>query len=87
MTQSQRSREDAAAPRGVGATDESMRAMASLGKIASVPSDFSRPCESVIHGGVLLALPALLAAGLLRHAARFFTCPPVTTGWSTSSYC
>ena len=75
MTQSQRSREDAAAPRGVGATDESMRAMASLGKIASVPSDFSRPCESVIHGGVLLALPALLAAGLLRHAARFFTLP------------
>ena len=75
MTKSQRSREDAAAPRGVGATDECMRVMASLGKIAAVPSDFRRPCESVVHGGVLLALPALLAAGLLRHAARFFTLP------------
>jgi hypothetical protein len=75
VTQSERSREDAAALRGVGATDETMRAMASLGKIAAVPSDFSRPCESVTHGGVLLALPALLSAGLLRHAARFFTLP------------
>ena len=75
MTKSQRSREDAAAPRGVAATDEAMRVMASLGKIAAVPSDFQRPCESVVHGGVLLALPALLAAGLLRHAARFFTLP------------
>jgi hypothetical protein len=75
MTQSERSREDAAALRGVGATDECMRVMASLGKIAAVPSDFQRPCESITHGGVLLALPALLAAGLLRHAARFFTLP------------
>jgi hypothetical protein len=75
VTRSERSREDAAALRGVGATDECMRVMASLGKIAAVPSDFQRPCESVTHGGVLLALPALLAAGLLRHAARFFTLP------------
>jgi hypothetical protein len=75
VTKSQRSREDAAAVRGVGATDGCMRVMASLGKIAAVPSDFQRPCESVTHGGVLLALPALLAAGLLRHAARFFTLP------------
>ena len=52
-----------------------MRALGSLGKISSVPSDFKRPCESVTHGGVLLALPALLATGLLRHAARFFTLP------------
>ena len=43
MTKSQRSREDAAALRGVGATDDCMRVMASLGKIAAVPSDFSRP--------------------------------------------
>ena len=52
-----------------------MRVMASLGKMAGVPSDFQRPCESVTHGGVLFALPALLATGLLRHAARFFRLP------------
>lgn len=49
--------------------------MASLGKMAAAPSDFPQPCESVVHGGVLLALPALLAVGLLRHAKRFFTLP------------
>ena len=49
--------------------------MASLGSLPAVSSDFSRPCESVTHGGVLFALPALLATGLLRHAARFFTLP------------
>lgn len=52
-----------------------MRVMASLGKMAAAPSDFTRPCESVVNGGVLLALPALLAAGLLRHASRYFTLP------------
>lgn len=49
--------------------------MASLGRLAAAPSDFSRPFESITHGGVLFALPALLATGLLRHAARFFTLP------------
>lgn len=50
--------------------------LASLGKIAAAPSDFRHPQESVQYGGVMLALPALLAAGLLRHAPRFFTLPP-----------
>ena len=50
--------------------------LASLGKIAAAPSDFSQAQESVRYGGVLFALPALLAAGLLRHAPRFFTLPP-----------
>ncbi|MCF7730210.1 MAG: hypothetical protein K9N23_00920 [Akkermansiaceae bacterium] len=59
----------------MAATDEAMSVMASLGGIAAVPSDFQRPCESITHGGVLLALPALIAAGLLRHSARFFTLP------------
>ena len=49
--------------------------MASLGKMAAAPSDFTQPCESVVNGGVLFALPALLAAGLLRHASRYFTLP------------
>jgi hypothetical protein len=49
--------------------------MTSLGGLAAASSDFTRPCESVAHGGVLFALPALLAAGLLRHAPRFFSLP------------
>lgn len=75
MSKSARSREDAAAPLGIAATDTGLRVLASLGKLASAPSDFQRPCESVTYGGVLLALPALLAGGLLRHAARFFSLP------------
>ena len=75
MSKSARSREDAAAPLGIATTDTGLRVLASLGKLASAPSDFQRPCESVTYGGVLLALPALLAGGLLRHAARFFSLP------------
>lgn len=50
--------------------------MASLGKVAEAPSEFLHSQESVQFGGVLLAIPALLSAGLLRHASRFFTLPP-----------
>ena len=75
VSKSERSREDAAAPLGIGTTDTGMRVLASLGKIAAAPTEFERPCESVSCGGVLLALPALLAGGLLRHASRFFSLP------------
>jgi len=76
VSKSERSREDAAAPLGIGTTDTGMRVLASLGKIDCAPTEFRRPCESVNCGGVLLALPALLAGGLLRHAPRFFSLPP-----------
>jgi len=33
------------------------------------------PAVDVVCGGVLLALPALLAVGLLRHAERHFALP------------
>ncbi len=32
-------------------------------------------CEDVSQAGVLLALPALLACGLLRHSAKYFHLP------------
>lgn len=51
-----------------------MRVLAAVGKIQQAPSTF-HPCEDVSFGGVLFALPALLACGLLRHSARFFTLP------------
>jgi hypothetical protein len=75
VSKSERSRKDAVAPLGVGTTDTGMRVLASLGRIDSAPTEFQRPCESVSNGGVLLALPALLASGLLRHASRFFSLP------------
>lgn len=73
---SARSREDAAAPLGVATTAPAMRVLASLGKLDCAPSEFRRPCADVSYGGVLFALPALIAGGLLRHAARFFSLPP-----------
>ncbi len=51
-----------------------MRVLAAVGKISKAPSTFQR-CEDVSFGGVLLALPALLACGLLRHGSRYFTLP------------
>jgi len=51
-----------------------MRVLAAVGKIDQAPSTFER-CEDVCFGGVLLALPALLSCGLLRHCSRFFTLP------------
>ena len=51
-----------------------MRVLAAVGKIPQAPSEFQL-CEDVSFGGVLFALPALLACGLLRHSARFFSLP------------
>ena len=76
LSKSERSRQDGEAVLGVGTTDPAMRVLASFGKIDSAPTEFRRPCEDVSYGGVLMALPALLASGLLRHASRFFSLPP-----------
>ena len=51
-----------------------MRVLAALGKIQQAPSEF-HCCDDVCFGGVLFALPALLACGLLRHGSRFFALP------------
>jgi hypothetical protein len=74
-TKSERSREDAEAPMGVATTDSDLRVLAAVGGIDEVSSEFL-PCDDVSFGGVLLALPALLSCGLLRHCARFFSLPP-----------
>ena len=50
VSKSERSREDVAAPLGIGTTDPGMRVLASLGKIAAAPTEFKRPCESVSCG-------------------------------------
>ncbi len=59
---------------GVATTDSDLRILAAIGKIDEAPSEFL-PCDDVSYGGVLLALPSLLASGLLRYASRFFKLP------------
>lgn len=48
--------------------------MASLGKLAAAPIRFELASD-VPQGGVLCALPALLALGLLRHSRTHFSLP------------
>jgi len=73
-TKSKRSVIDAAAPIGVGATDTLGRLASSLGKMGPTEPQFV-PCVDVPNTGVLLALPALLANGLLRHTDKLFQLP------------
>jgi hypothetical protein len=45
-----------------------------MGVLESAPVEFQATCD-VAQGGVLLALPALLAAGLLRRTPEFYQLP------------
>jgi hypothetical protein len=53
-------------------TDE--RVAAAMGLLTEAPARFQAACD-VPKGGVLLAVPALLAVGLLRHTAALYTLP------------
>ena len=70
-----RSAKDAAAPIGMGATDIFGRIATSLYGMKTLPPTFTAS-HDVPDGGVLLALPALLAMGLLRHSEKYFELPP-----------
>ena len=59
---------------GVGAQDTLGRVAASMGDLDSVTPKFL-PVLDVPQGGVLFAVPALLAMGLLKYTGRFFTLP------------
>jgi len=61
----QRSAEDARAEGGVAVKRVEERALAALGELPEAPVAFA-PAESVPGAGVLLALPGLLAQGLLE---------------------
>jgi hypothetical protein len=62
---------------GMGCTRVAERVWAAVGLLSEAPSQFVK-AESVAQGGVLWALPALLANGLLRHAP---TCFQLTKGF------
>ena len=59
---------------GMGCTRVVERVCASVGLLSEAPSQFEN-AESVAQGGVLWALPALLANGLMRHTGTFFQLP------------
>lgn len=74
-THSARSGTGAHAPMGVGATDIAGRVSASLHGAGPVASAFA-PCADVPRAGVLLAVLALLACGLLTRTEKHFVLPP-----------
>jgi hypothetical protein len=47
---------------------------ASVGLLAEVEPSFERAVD-LPHGGVLMALPALLVSGLLSHTNKYFSLP------------
>jgi len=60
---------------GMGASNIEARVAASVGALENpVMPDF-QPALDVPHGGVLCALPALLALGLLKTTGQFFDLP------------
>lgn len=60
---------------GNAATRSLERVAAAMGALESAPIEFQPTCD-VAQGGVLLALPALLAAGLLRYTPQLYQLPP-----------
>ena len=71
-SKSQRSGEDAMAPMGVGADNVPARLAASLGGLGEVMPQFESALD-IPCGGVLCALPALLASGLLQSSSEYLT--------------
>ena len=59
---------------GYGATRTLERVAAAMGELGSAPVEF-QSVRDVPQGGVLLALPALLATGLLRHTQAIYQLP------------
>ena len=59
---------------GVAAADVQGRQAASLGELDAVAPDFT-PALEVPNGGLLCALPALLAVGLLQGVERYLSLP------------
>jgi hypothetical protein len=64
---------------GIACTRPIERVMAAVGKLPGGASMQFEPCRDVAYGGVLCALPALVANGLFRHLQSTFPTLTVTT--------
>src|SRR5207245_10135330 len=73
-SKSQRSVSDSEAAMGMGCTRVLDRVAAALGGLEAAPVEFEAVAD-VPSGGVLWALPALLANGLLRQSRKCFQLP------------
>lgn len=73
-TKSERSQADSAADMSYATTRPLERVAATLGALEAAPIEFE-PVADVPNGGVLWALPALLANGLLRHTRDWYVLP------------
>jgi hypothetical protein len=67
---------------GYGATRSLERVAAAMGELEAAPVIF-QAARDIPGGGVLLALPALLAVGLLRHSAELYALPKGFYGLSS----
>ena len=67
---------------GYGTTRSLERMAAAMGGLGPAPIVFE-PARDIPQGGVLLALPALLAVGLLRHSLELYQLPPGFYGLSS----
>jgi hypothetical protein len=67
---------------GYGATRSLERVAAAMGALTAAPIVFEA-ARDIPQGGVLLALPALLAVGLLRHSAELYALPKGFYGLSS----
>ena len=67
---------------GYGATRSLERVAAAMGELEAAPIVF-QAARDIPEGGVLLALPALLAVGLLRHSAELYALPKGFYGLSS----
>ena len=59
---------------GNAATRSLERVAAAMGELGAAPIEFQAGCD-VAQGGVLLALPALMATGLLRYTPEMYQLP------------
>jgi hypothetical protein len=67
---------------GYGATRSLERVAAAMGELEAAPIIFET-ARDIPQGGVLLALPALLVVGLLRHSTELYTLPKGFYGLSS----